>query len=67
MDFAGPFQGSMFLDAVDAHFKWPVVFIIKETIATKNIEILCVIFATFELPEQVVTDNGPQFVSEDFS
>ena len=38
----------------------------KETTATKTIEILCVIFGRFGLPEQVVTDNGPQFVSEDF-
>ena len=34
----------------------------KETTVTKTIEILPVIFARFQLPEQVVTDNGPQFV-----
>ena len=66
LDFAGLFQGSMFLVAVDAHSKWPEVFVLKETTATKTIEILSVIFARFGLPEQVVTDNGPQFVSEDF-
>ena len=67
LDFASPFQGSMFLIAVDAHSKWPEVFVMKETTATKTIEILRVIFGRFGLPEQVVTDNGPQFVSEDFS
>ena len=67
LDFAGPFQGSMFSIAVDAHSKWPEVFVMKETTATKTIEILRVIFGRFGLPEQVVTDNGPQFVSEDFS
>ena len=29
LDFAGPFQGSMFLVAVDAHSKWPEVFVMK--------------------------------------
>ena len=57
----------MFLIAVHAHSKWPEVFVMKETTATKTIQILCVIFGRFGLPEQVVTDNGPQFVSEDFS
>ena len=42
-------------------------FVMKKTTATKTIELLHVIFARFGLPEQVVTDNGPQFVSEDFS
>ena len=65
--FAVPFQGSMFLIAVDVNFKWPEVFVMKETTATKTIEILRVIFARFGLPEQIVTDNGPQFVSEEFS
>ena len=67
MDFAGPFQGSMFLIAVDDHSKWPEVFVMKETTATKTTEILRVIFGRFGLPEQVVTENGPQFVSEHFS
>ena len=39
----------------------------KETTATKTIKILRAIFARFELREQVVTDNGPQFISEEFS
>ena len=66
LDFAGPFHGLMFLVAVDAHSKWPEVFVMKETTDTKTIEVH-VIFARFGLPEQVVIDNGPQLVSEDFS
>ena len=67
IDFAGPYQGSMFLVAVDAHSKWPEVHIMKETTTAKTIEILRKMFAAFGLPEQLVTDNGPQFVSEDFA
>ena len=51
-------QGSMFLVVVDSHSKWPEMFILKETTATKTIEILCDIFARFGLPEQVFMKNG---------
>ena len=40
LDFAGPFQGSMFLLAVDAHSKWPEVNVMKETTAAKIIDVL---------------------------
>ena len=67
LDFAGPFQSSMFLVAVDAHSKWPEVHVMKETTAAKTIDVLRIMFSSFGLPEQLVTDNGPQFVSEDFA
>ena len=66
LDFAGPFQGHMFLVAVDAHSKWPEVAIMKSTTSAKTIEVLRTMFSAHGLPEQIVTDNGPQFVSEDF-
>ncbi len=59
VDFAGPFQGSMFLVCVDAHSKWPEVHI---TTTTKTL-----IFSAYGLPEQLVSDNGPQFVSDEFA
>ena len=67
IDFAGPFQGANFLEAVDAHSKWPEVEIMGSTTTAKTIEVLRKIFARNGLPEQVVTDNGPQFVSEEFA
>ena len=67
LDFAGPFQGSMFLVCVDAHSKWPEAHIMSSTTTTKTLEVLRQIFAAHGLPEQIVTDNGPQFVSEDFA
>ena len=57
----------MFLVAVDAHSKWPKVEVMKVTMATKTIEAIRKGFAAFGLPEQIVLDNGPQFISEEFA
>ena len=67
VDFAGPFQGTMFLLTVDAHSKWPEVFVMQSTTADKTIEVLRHLFSAHGLPEQVVTDNGPQFISDEFA
>ncbi|KAL1484125.1 hypothetical protein MTO96_032758 [Rhipicephalus appendiculatus] len=37
------------------------------TTAAKTVEKLRTIFAAFGLPEEVITDNGPQFVSSEFA
>lgn len=66
VDFAGPFEDRMFLVAVDAHSKWPEVSIMRSTTAEKTIEKLGEIFSRFGFPEQLVSDNGPQFVSQEF-
>ena len=66
IDFAGPFQGLLFLVVVDAHSKWPEVIPMKSTSSAKTIEVLRNLFARFGIPDQIVSDNGPQFVSEEF-
>ena len=67
VDFAGPFLGTSFLVVVDAHSKWPEVFEMTSTSTTKTIATLRHLFAAYGLPEQVVSDNGPQFISEEFA
>ena len=52
LNFAGPFQGAMFLVAVDSHSKWPEVFIMSTTTVSKTIEVLRVMFAAYGPPEQ---------------
>ena len=37
------------------------------TTTMKMIEVLRRIFAAYGLPQQIVSDNGPQFVSPEFS
>ena len=64
--YAGPFKDTMFLVVVDANSKWPEVIPMRSTTAAKSIEVLRNLFARFGIPEQIVSDNGPQFVSEEF-
>ena len=66
MDFAGPFQEAMFLVAVDACSKWPKVRVLSSTTVSKTLNVLRDWFAHHSIPEHIVTDNGPQFIAEDF-
>ena len=57
----------MFLVVVDAHSKWPEVIIMhSKTTTSKTVEALRTVFAQNGLPAQLVSDNGPQFTSEEF-
>ena len=67
MDFAGPLQGTMFLVTVDAHLKWPEVSMMSSTTVSKTMDVLRQMFAAYGLPDQIVSDNGPQFISDDFA
>ena len=66
LDFAGPFQGSMFLVGVDVYSKWPEVRVMSVTTASATLDVLREWFAVHGIPEQIVTDNGTQFTSEAF-
>ena len=64
VDFAGPLQGKMYF--VDAHSKWPEVFEMALTTSKWTIDILQYVFAQHNLPDQLVSDNGPQMSSSNF-
>ena len=57
----------MFFVIVDAHSKWAEVIETKSTTAAATITQLRQLFATYGLPEQIVTENGPQFSAGEFS
>ena len=66
VDFAGQLYGKTYFIIVDAHSKWPEVFEMTSTTISKTIDILRQMFAAYGLPDQLVSDNGPQFSSEEF-
>nr|XP_022910195.1 uncharacterized protein K02A2.6-like [Onthophagus taurus] len=66
LDFAGPFEGKMWLVLVDSYSRWLEIVPMKTVTSIKTIEVLRSIFARFGLPKFLVTDNGPQLVSSEF-
>ena len=57
----------MFMVVTDAHSKWPEIIEVSDTTSSKTIQELKKLFAAYGLPQQVATDNGPQFTSTEFS
>jgi hypothetical protein len=56
----------MWLIVVDAHSEWPEVIPMQTITSERTIAALRSLFATHGLPEQLVSDNGRQFASEEF-
>ena len=59
-------MGKMLVVVIDSHSKWPEIMEMNTTTAAKTITVLREIFACYGLPEQVVTDNRPQFTATEF-
>ena len=66
VDFIGPFMNLMFLVVVDAYSKCPEVLRMFTTTGASTINALRFPFSAYGLPEQLVSDNGPQFTSYTF-
>ncbi|XP_062523748.1 uncharacterized protein K02A2.6-like [Corticium candelabrum] len=68
LDFAGLFKNFMWLIVVDAHSKSPEVFKyhVRSSGTKQVISSLKHLIASFGIPKQIVTDNGPQFVAKEF-
>ena len=67
IDFAGPFMGKMFLIVVDSHSKWLEVEVMSSITSEATIEKLRDLFARYGIPQQLVSDNGSQFTSQEFT
>jgi transposase InsO family protein len=65
-DFAGPFEGSMWLVIVDAYTKWLEVIRMKSITSATTIHKLREVFARQGVCRTLVTDNGPQWTSDEF-
>ena len=64
IDFAGPLYGTMYMVIIDTHSKWPEVLEMTSTTASKTIDVLRSVFATYGLPDQIVSDNSLQFIAD---
>lgn len=71
IDIAGEFHAApqhqrFLLVAVDLHSKWPEVMMCNTITSTKVIEFLTSLFSRFGLVDEIISDNGRQFVSTEF-
>ena len=65
MDFVEK-DGTNFLIIVDAHSKWLEACIMPSTTSARTIEALRSLFASYGVPEEIVSDHGPQLTSAEF-
>lgn len=66
LDFAGPFEGKMWMILIDSYTHWLEIIPMKNITSISTLDALRVIFARFGLPKFLVTDNGPQLTSSEF-
>lgn len=66
VDFAGPYQNNMWMVVVDARTKWPEVIKMRTTTAAETVRAFFGLIGRFGVPAQIVSDNGPQFISAEF-
>lgn len=67
VDFLGPVENKMYFIILDAFSKWVEVFPMSSMTSANTIICLRQVFARFGLPDTLVSDNGPQLVSEEFA
>ena len=62
----GPFPTGDSLHLVDACSRWPAVEILRTNTTTTIFNRLEYIFSQFGYPAEIVSDDGPQFISHEF-
>ena len=51
---------------MDAKSKWLEVLRMSSTTAAATVQALRFVFVTHGMPEEIVSDNGPQFIAQEF-
>ncbi|XP_048578377.1 uncharacterized protein K02A2.6-like [Nematostella vectensis] len=67
LDYGGPVEGHMLLVITDAYSKWIETYLMKSTTSQATIDKLRECFARNGIPDVVVSDNGPNLISEELS
>ncbi|XP_063924618.1 uncharacterized protein LOC135138566 [Zophobas morio] len=67
IDFLGPIDNSHYLIMLDAYSKWPEIFKMNSITSAATISKIRETCARWGIPETLVSDNGAQLTSEEFS
>ena len=67
IDYAGPVRGFSYLVIVDAYSKWPEVYEVSNITSSTTVSILKEVMSRFGNVDVIVSDNGTQFASHQFS
>ena len=65
--YAGPFEGRMFLLAINAHSKWLEIHACRTSTSATTIESLRKSFVSLGLPQVIVSDNAQACASSEFA
>lgn len=65
--YGAPHHQRFLVVAYDLHAKWPEVTPVGTVTSRAVIDILQSLFSRWGLPKAITTDNGPQFISTEFS
>ena len=60
-------DGKKYLISIDCYFDFFEIHLVHHTATTAAIAKMKSHFAPWGIPDEIVTDNGPQFVSDEFS
>ena len=66
IDYAGPVKGKYYLVIVDAYSKYPGIYETNSITTFTTEKLLTEFCSQFGNPEQIVSDNGTQFCSDNF-
>ena len=69
IDLTGPsdaLEGKILLTIIDLYSRYPEVYILKHATSSEIIGYLSQSFSRFGLPRKLVSDNGTQFISNEF-
>ena len=66
LDLVGPVNGKFILTYIDYYSSYLEAYTLKEITSCEVMKALTDIFARFGFPEELVSDNGKQFINEEF-
>ncbi|XP_065217466.1 uncharacterized protein K02A2.6-like [Planococcus citri] len=66
IDFTGPFDGKLWLVIIDSFSNWLEIFPVPSANSANVIKVLRCLIARYGICNQIVSDNGTQFRSDEF-